>query len=278
MTVAAAFAGDISKSASTAPVNEMHGVRIIYETEIAPPQTICFREFQEVTFHAPEGEKFTQAFIGDPVRWPHEAQLPGRFYSIKPSYMGLRTTIHLTTDHDNDYAFNLESCRNAEPDVTVILKSNDPAITKRIADHPSSVPYEMWLAEKEEKEAAEKRTAITVAKAKEDTDKAVADAVKTYPKEIVEYDYDKKTAAKYPWFVDGISHDDRFAYIKRDPKHGDLPNVFGIGPNGKKDLIVAQYDPDLGMYVIPRVPFGGYLSFGGQKKEKRLEFHSRERS
>jgi hypothetical protein len=39
---------------------------------------------------------------------------------------------------------------------------------------------------------------------------------------------------------------------------------------------VPQYDPNRGQYVITRSIHDGYLSFGSQKKEKRLTFHLRD--
>ena len=162
---------------------------------------------------------------------------------------------------------------NTPPDYTTILKTDDAEISKRIAAPPTVVPREEY--EQAKKEASDAITALAAARA--ETERKVSQAerqvAQNLPPQMRTYLYDREKAKDHPWEITEIFADDSHTYLRRAVRSNDLPSVYAIGANGKPELIVAHYDPDRDIYVTPQRINAGFLSFGGQKKEKRLTFY-----
>lgn len=233
------------------------------------------RALIDCSIEAPKGEKFTSVSLGDPEHFPDtKGSLPSRFYSIKPGFNGMTTTVHLKTDHDNEYGFLIDEPRDGQLDYTTVLKSDDSEINQRIAVPSTLVPREQLEQVEKEKEAA--ITALATLRAESDAKlrEVKVQAIKDAPAHLRSYVFDRQKAAERPWNVSDILADnDHSMYIKRSVKADDLPSVVALGQNGKPEVVVPHYDPDRELYVIPQRIVDGCLSFGGQKKEKKLIFH-----
>src|SRR5947209_17303583 len=57
----------------------------------------------DCSIQAPKGEKFDWRTIGDDAHFHDSVEsLPSAYYSIKASYVGFSTSVHLRTDHGNE--------------------------------------------------------------------------------------------------------------------------------------------------------------------------------
>jgi hypothetical protein len=240
--------------------------------------TIHCAELMDCSIKAPDGEKFVRRSIGDDAHFPDSGDAlkaaPSPFYSFKPGFSGFRTSLHLYTDHNDEYSFLiLDPGKRGVSDLTVILKSGDPAIDKRIADLPSVVPREDMEREKLHAQAVEAENA----KLKAETGKKVQEASETSTKQLESkvhtYQFDHKEAKRRPWEIADIYRIGDFVYIRRTTDAQDLPVVVVKGANGKPEIIVPRYNPDMGLFTIAQRVNDGYFSFGGQKHEKQLPFH-----
>ena len=81
-----------------------------------------------------------------------------------------------------------------------------------------------------------------------------------YPGKLrFDYTY-KPQAAKSPFLVSAIYHDDKFTYIKCSAQ--EKPTIYEL-KDGKPNLV--NFDFESGVYVIPKIVDHGYLAAGKQK-------------
>jgi type IV secretion system protein VirB9 len=111
-------------------------------------------------------------------------------------------------------------------------------------------------------EAVEARA--EVARAVENADSRIQQQVEKYRREYpgkLRFDYAyKPKAAKEPFLVSAIYHDDRFTYIKCAAQ--EKPTIYEL-KDGKPNLV--NFDFESGVYVIPKIVDHGYLAVGKQK-------------
>ena len=82
----------------------------------------------------------------------------------------------------------------------------------------------------------------------------------SYPSKL-QFDYalDPK-AAREPFLVAAIYHDDQFTYLKCAAR--EKPSLYEI-KDGKPNLIHFQFEN--GVYIVPKILDNGYLAIGKQK-------------
>ena len=253
---------------------EVHVARIIHEHDGQMDDLHC-PALMDCAIEAPKGELFTSATIGDDQHWYGSDQTlakgPSRYYSFKAGFTGMRTTLHLVTDHKHMYGFMLVESRS-NPDFTTILKADDVQLQQEIAAPLPTVPREQYDALKAELSAVEKQLAT----AREQTNEQVTEARVTADKRAVgqmqSYEFDHQKALQKPWMVSDILAGEHSTYLKRPVGAPSLPTVVALGSDGKPELVVPHYDPDRGMYVISQRIEAGYLTNGAKKHEKRLPF------
>jgi type IV secretion system protein VirB9 len=114
------------------------------------------------------------------------------------------------------------------------------------------VPAEQLQAAKQAAENTKVQTAVLL------------DSFKSnYPGKLVfDFDYKQDSA---PFYVQAIYHDDKFTYIKVDPRNQEKFAVYEK-KEGKPDLITC--DLQNGVYVITHIVDSGYLRIG----KKQLDF------
>jgi Conjugal transfer protein len=253
---------------------EVHTARIIHEHDGQMDEIHC-PALMECSIEAPKGELFKSATIGDDAHWYGSDQTlaaaPSRFYSFKTGFGGMKTTLHLVTDHQHQYGFMLIESR-VNPDYTVILKADDVQLQQEIAAPLPTVPREQYDALRAELAAVQKQLTTT----REQTNERVTEAQVTAEKHAVgqlrRYQFDQKLAAGKPWMVSDILAGEHSTYIKRPANAPDLPTVVALGIDGKPDVVVPHYNSEMGMYEISQRIEAGYLTNGAKKHEKRLPF------
>ena len=257
------------------PTQPVGRARILYEHEGDINHIAC-RPMMDCAIEAPAGERFIKRTIGDADHWPNSNDsLPSRFFSVKPGFAGLHTSLHLQTDHDNEYGFILDAIPG-DGDVTTILKTEDAEQLKRIAAPATVVSREEYDRAKADADQARKELDQVRKEADTKTtqiqETAKATAMKDIAASMRSYSFDRAEAGKQPWRVSDIMTDGKFTYISRPDNAPDLPAIYALDQDGKPELTVPQYDPDRGQYVISRLIPQGYMTFASKKKNKRLPF------
>src|SRR6266566_3038611 len=188
---------------------------------------------------------------------------------VHPAQAGIRSDLHLITSTGRVYSFLLTEVSNdssAEPDLKLFVEPKDESSIGGATALQGYVRASEAEAYKKELEvlhaqadgqihAAEARAAEQVNKFKTDYQKKLQ----------FDYELDKK-AAREPFLVSMIYHDDAFTYIKCAAP--EKPALYEI-KDGKPNLINFQVENDV--YIAPTVIEDGYLVIGN----KRITFTRR---
>lgn len=266
------MAADAPRLEQRAPDPPIQGkVLTVHEGEV---NTIYCGALMDCSIQAPHGEKFINRSIGDDAHFKDSIDsFPNTYYSIKASFNGFATSLHLVTDHDNQYSFLIKDPGKLPSDFTVILKSGDPAIDKKIAGMATVVSRAEWELEHQARLAAEANAHQAAETTNQRVNQASIATQKSMEARVQTYQFDRGQAKQRPWEIADIYRIGDLVFIKRTNDAQDLPIVNAVGANGKPEIIVPKYDPDRGLFTIAQRINDGYFSFGGQKHEKRLAFH-----
>ena len=188
---------------------------------------------------------------------------------VHPAQAGIRTDLHLITSTGHVYSFlltEISNDRSAEPDLKLFVEPKEESSIGGSTALQGYVRAGEAEAYKKELEALHAQTDGQIhaaeARAIEQVNKYKAD----YSKKLqFDYDLDKK-AAREPFLVSMIYHDDAFTYIKCAAR--EKPALYEV-KDGKPNLINFQFEN--GVYIIPKVIDNGYLAIGN----KRLTFTRR---
>ncbi len=188
---------------------------------------------------------------------------------VHPAKAGIRSDLHLITSTGHVYSFlltEISNDRSAEPDLKLFVEPKEESSIGGSTALQGYVRAGEAEAYKKELEALHAQTDGQIhaaeARATEQVNKYKAD----YSKKLqFDYDLDKK-AAREPFLVSMIYHDDAFTYIKCAAR--EKPALYEV-KDGKPNLINFQFEN--GVYIIPKVIDNGYLAIGN----KRLTFTRR---
>jgi type IV secretory pathway VirB9-like protein len=182
---------------------------------------------------------------------------------VHPAQAGIRTDLHLITSTGHVYSFlltEISNDRSAEPDLKLFVEPKEESSIGGSTALQGYVRAGEAEAYKQELEALHAQTDGQIhaaeARAAEQVNKYKAD----YSKKLqFDYDLDKK-AAREPFLVSMIYHDDAFTYIKCAAR--EKPALYEV-KDGKPNLINFQFEN--GVYIIPKVIDNGYLTIGKKK-------------
>lgn len=182
---------------------------------------------------------------------------------VHPAQAGIRSDLHLITSTGRVYSFLLTEISNepsAEPDLKLFVEPKDESSVGGTTALQGYVRASEAEAYKKELEALHAQTdgQIHAAEARvaEQVNKYKADYQK---KLLFDYELDKK-AAREPFLVSMIYHDEAFTYIKCSAP--EKPALYEI-KDGKPNLINFQVEN--GVYIAPKVIDDGYLVIGNKK-------------
>jgi type IV secretory pathway VirB9-like protein len=182
---------------------------------------------------------------------------------VHPAQAGIRSDLHLITSTGRVYSFLLTEISNepsAEPDLKLFVEPKDESSIGSTTALQGYVRASEAEAYKKELEALHAQTdgQIHAAEARvaEQVNKYKADYQK---KLLFDYELDKK-AAREPFLVSMIYHDEAFTYIKCSAP--EKPALYEI-KDGKPNLINFQVEN--GVYIAPKVIDDGYLIIGNKK-------------
>jgi type IV secretory pathway VirB9-like protein len=220
----------------------------------------------------PEEEKIAEVFVGDKEFWHFETtKISTRYLSIKPLAPGVKTDLHIISDHGVSYSFVLDevsSQPNLQSDAKVFIEPGDDSIRDSLAQLPHFVPAELLdrykqdaaQAQSEAREAklqAQKTAEIQQAKAAADTEAFRA----SFPSKLqFSYRWNEKIARKLG--VQQIFADDKFTYIRADPQ--ETPALYEVKENQPS---LVNFDFAHGLYTVSKRIDHGYLAIGKTKLE-----------
>jgi type IV secretory pathway VirB9-like protein len=185
---------------------------------------------------------------------------------VHPAKADIQTDLNLVTASGHIYSFLLTEISkypDEQPDlkVFVVLKKalSDPQFAG--AQGPVRYARESVVEDyKAEAEAARAQAQQAIAEAQAHARDEIARYQEQYAGQLrFDYTY-KPKAARPPFSVSAIYHDDRFTYIKSNAQ--EKPTIYEV-KDGKPQLV--NFDYENGVYIVPGIMDGGYLAIGKQR-------------
>ncbi|MGH9762724.1 MAG: TrbG/VirB9 family P-type conjugative transfer protein [Blastocatellia bacterium] len=247
----------------TPPIQADSGARTVKyaETDIIPIRAkIRF----STLIVLPTNEEILDATTGDKEFWIINGA--HNLCYLHPAQQGIRSNLNLITSAGHVYSFLLTEISNepnVEPDLKVFVERKDESTINRAFGAPPLARASEVQAYKSAVDAARAESAQAVQAAVEQAQKEMSQYREEYAGKLqFDYAYNAK-AARPPFSIAAIYHDDKFTYIKCNAQ--EKPTIYEV-KDGKPNLI--DFDLANGVYVIPKIVDQGYLALG----KKRLSF------
>jgi type IV secretory pathway VirB9-like protein len=215
----------------------------------------------------PKEETILEITCGDKDFWA--VNWTGNLAYLKPALPGKTTNFNIVTTSGNVYslfASEVTHVSGAHPDLKVFLDPADDSMIVPMKGKPKYVLSEVADGWKQKAEEAEAQLTAQQAQLKRQVQKAEAEARATNSNNI-QHDYRfSPEAARSPFNVSSIYHDDQFTYIEANPQE-----TFALYEmkDGKPSLIQFDFDERTHRYSVPKIVDSGYLRVG----KKELKFH-----
>jgi type IV secretion system protein VirB9 len=209
----------------------------------------------------PEDEEILDFTTGDKEFWIINGA--HNLCYVHPAQAGIRSNLNLITASGHVYSFlltEISSEPGAEPDLKIFVEPKESsgfAAKTGLAGYVSAgeaEAYKKELAALRIQTAEEIRAAL--ARAADEANRFRADYA---AKLVFDYAFDAK-AAREPFLVSAIYHDDRFTYIRSAAR--EKPALYET-KDGKPNLIPFQLEN--GVYIAPKIIDVGYLAVGKRK-------------
>jgi len=181
---------------------------------------------------------------------------------VHPAQAGSRSNLNLITANGHVYSFLLTEISGdpkVEPDLKIFVEPKEGSAAPNSSLH-GYVKAGEAEAYKKELEALRAQTGEQVRAAEAQAAEQISRFRSSYPSKL-QFDYalDPK-AAREPFLVAAIYHDDQFTYLKCAAR--EKPSLYEI-KDGKPNLIHFQFEN--GVYIVPKILDNGYLAIGKQK-------------
>jgi len=188
---------------------------------------------------------------------------------VHPAQAGIRSNLNLITASGHVYSFLLAEISNepnVEPDLKIFVEpkdGSDVGVSTGLRGYVSAGEVQAY---QKELETLRSQTANQIHTIEAQAAEQVSRFRSSYATKL-QFDYalDPK-AAKEPFRVTAIYHDDAFTYIRCAAR--EKPALYEI-KDGKPNLISFQVEN--GVYIAPKIVDAGYLAIG----KKKLRFAHR---
>jgi type IV secretion system protein VirB9 len=215
----------------------------------------------------PEDEEILDFTTGDKEFWIINGA--HNLCYVHPAQAGIRSNLNLITASGHVYSFLLTEISNqpnVEPDLKIFVEPKDGSgvgANTGLRGYVSAGEVEAYA---KEIEALRAETTGQIHAIQAQAAEQVSHFRSSYATKL-EFDYplDSK-AAKEPFLVSAIYHDDAFTYIQCSAR--EKPALYEI-KDGKPNLISFQVEN--GVYIAPKIIDSGYLAIG----KKKLRFTRR---
>jgi type IV secretory pathway VirB9-like protein len=209
----------------------------------------------------PEDEEILDFTTGDKEFWVVNGA--HNLCYVHPAQAGIRSNLNLITASGHVYSFLLTEISNqpsVEPDLKIFVEPKEGsgfAASTGLRGYVSAGEAEAYKRELESlRSQTVKQIHAAQAQSAEQLDRFRAG----YATKL-QFDYSlDPTAAREPFLVSVIYHDDSFTYIKCAAR--EKPALYEI-KDGKPNLISFQLEN--GVYIAPKVIDSGYLAIGKKK-------------
>jgi type IV secretory pathway VirB9-like protein len=182
---------------------------------------------------------------------------------VHPAQAGIRSDLHLITTTGHVYSFLLTEISkdsSAEPDLKLFVEPNEESSIGGATSLQGYVRASEAEAYKKELEALHVQVDGQIRAAEAQSAEQVNKFKADYQKKLgFDYELDKN-AAREPFLVSMIYHDDSFTYIKCTAS--EKPALYEI-KDGKPNLVNFQVEN--GVYIASKVIDDGYLAIGNKK-------------
>ena len=220
----------------------------------------------------PEEEKIAEVFVGDKEFWHFETtKISTRYLSIKPLAVGVKTDLHIISDHGVSYSFLLDEVSTqagVECDSKVFIEPGDGSLRDSLAELPRFVPVDQIERYKNETTAAKAEAAQAKAevaqnaKAEQTKVQAASEAFRASFPAKLQFTYHWDAKIGHMLGVEQIFADDKFTYIRASPQ--EAPALYEI-KDDKPSLV--NFDFNKGLYTVAKRIDHGYLAVGKTKLE-----------
>ena len=215
----------------------------------------------------PEDEEILDFTTGDKEFWVINGA--HNLCYVHPAQAGIRSNLNLITASGHVYSFLLTEISNqpnAEPDLKIFVEPKEGsgiAANTGLRGYVSAGEAEAY---KKELELLRSQTTDQIRAAQAQSAEQLNQFRSSYPTKL-QFDYPLDAeAAREPFLVSVIYHDDSFTYIKCAAR--EKPALYEI-KDGKPNLISFQFEN--GVYIAPKIIDSGYLAIG----KKKLSFARR---
>jgi type IV secretory pathway VirB9-like protein len=209
----------------------------------------------------PEDEEILDFTTGDKEFWVINGA--HNLCYVHPAQAGIRSNLNLITASGHVYSFLLTEISNqpnVEPDLKIFVEPKEGsgvATNTGLRGYVSAGEAEAY---KKELETLRSQTADQIHAAQAQSTEQVGRFRSSYATKLqFDYSLDPK-AAREPFLVSVIYHDDSFTYIKCGAR--EKPALYEI-KDGKPNLISFQFEN--GVYIAPKIIDSGYLAIGKKK-------------
>ncbi len=209
----------------------------------------------------PEDEEILDFTTGDKEFWVINGA--HNLCYVHPAQAGIRSNLNLITASGHVYSFLLTEISNqpnVEPDLKIFVEPKEGsgfAASTGLRGYVSAGEAEAY---KKELETLRSQTADQIHAAQAQSAEQLNHFRSGYATKLqFDYSLDPK-AAREPFLVSVIYHDDSFTYIKCGAR--EKPALYEI-KDGKPNLISFQFEN--GVYIAPKIIDSGYLAIGKKK-------------
>jgi type IV secretion system protein VirB9 len=209
----------------------------------------------------PEDEEILDFTTGDKEFWVINGA--HNLCYVHPAQAGIRSNLNLITASGRVYSFLLTEISNepnAEPDLKIFIEPKEGssiAVNSGLRGYVSAGEAQAY---KKELETLRAQAADQIHTSETQAAEQVNRFRSTYATKLqFDYPLDPK-AAREPFLVSAIYHDDAFTYIRCSAR--EKPALYEL-KDGKPNLISFQFEN--GVYVAPKIIDSGYLAIGKKK-------------
>ena len=209
----------------------------------------------------PEDEEILDFTTGDKEFWIINGA--HNLCYVHPAQTGVHSNLNLITASGHVYSFLLNEISaqpNVEPDLKIFVEPKDGSGFAANAGLRGYVSAGEAEAYKKELETLRSQIADQVRAAQAQSAEEINHFRSSYASKL-QFDYTlDRRAAREPFLVTSIYHDDAFTYIKCAAR--EKPALYEL-KDGKPNLISFQLEN--GVYIAPKIIDSGYLAIGNKK-------------
>jgi len=184
---------------------------------------------------------------------------------VHPAQAGIRSNLNLVTASGHVYSFLLTEISkepNTDPDLKIFVEPKEGSGVAPSTGLHGYVSADEAEAYKKELDALRAETADQIHAAEAQVAEEVNRFRASYATKLqFDYTFNAK-AARDPFLVSAIYHDDSFTYIRCAAR--EKPALYEV-KDGKPNLISFQVEN--GVYIAPKIIDSGYLAVGTRKLE-----------